>query len=175
MVKRVKATLYISEDKREEIRRSGMTLEEYFNKLYYTYKMYSMDKWGEGDIWIGNYRVCLLRAETLNLLLDEYEEKELLDMGRSTGEESRAIMKYYRNLEPVDRDSRLKMNENLNDFSGWGNFKMNNNTILIAKPIFTKPYFLQGYLESLLNLKLKLIESYPDRIAFKIEPETQVS
>lgn len=45
---------------------------------------------------------------------------------------------------------------------------MENEAIIITTPVFTKPHFIQGYLESLYELNLTVIESYPDRMAFKI-------
>ena len=169
MSKKIKATLFISDDKREEIRRTGLSLEDYFNRIYDTYKRFSMDKWEEGAFWIGLLRVCLLRVETLNLILDQFEDEDLLEVGRSAGHMRNSIMKYKSNLQPVDEESRRKILESIN-YCGWGNHNMKNNTIIITMPIFTKPYFIQGYLESLLNLKLTLIEAHPDRISFKIMP-----
>ena len=172
MVKKVKSTLFISEDKRKKIRDSGLTMEEYFNRLYETYERFSMDKWEEGSFWIGLFRVCMLRVETLNLILNQLEDEDLLKIGRSAGDMRNSIMKYNSNLEPVNEESRRKILESLNFFCGWGNHNMKKDTIIITMPIFTKPCFIQGYLESLLNLKLTLIESHPDRMAFKITHQT---
>ena len=49
MSKKVKATLYISTEKREKIKRSGLSLEEYCNKIYNAYENFHMDTWNNGS------------------------------------------------------------------------------------------------------------------------------
>jgi hypothetical protein len=60
--------------------------------------------------------------------------------------------------------------ERQNAFTGWGFYTLEEHMIIVTTPIFTKPYFLQGYLEGLLNLKLTILESVPDRFVYKIVP-----
>ena len=168
MAKKIKATLFISEDKREKIRRSGLSLEEYFNRLYDTYERFTMDKWIEGSYWIKIFRVGLICSETLNFILDHFDDETLLRIGREVGKNIQNCFKYGFDLEPVDDISQRKMVEQLSAISGWGNFALENGILIIKNPIFNKPFYLQGYLEGSLNLKLKLIESHPDRMAFNV-------
>jgi len=171
MVGKVKATLFISEEKREKIRNSGLSLEEYFDRLYEMHERFSMDKWNDGYFSLGYFRVCLLRAETLNLLLTHFGDKDLYKVGREVGEQLRStITNGFNHYIQLDDESKKEMISNLNRFSGWGHFNLENETIIITMPFFTKPFFIQGYIEGLLNVKLAIIESYPDRMAFKIAP-----
>lgn len=167
MAKRVKATLYISEDKREKIRRSGLSLEAYFNRLWEKHDRFCMDRWREGGFWIKDFRVCLIRAEAINFILDNLEEDSLGKIGREAGEKLRSTMEVGYDFR-LDDESKSKMVEYLNEFSGWGNFTLRKDAIIIKTPVFNKPHFIKGYLEGLFNLSLTLIESYPDRMAFKI-------
>ncbi|MCW3991433.1 MAG: hypothetical protein NWE79_01900 [Candidatus Bathyarchaeota archaeon] len=167
MVKKVKASLYISEDRREKIRRSGLSLEEYFNRLWEKHERFTMDKWNDGGFWINFYRVCFLRAETLNFIFDQFEEESLLKIGREVGERQRSTMEAGLVFN-TDEDSRLKMIEFMVDHCGWGHFTWENESIIITMPIFAKPHFIKGYLEGIFNIKLALIESYPNRIVFKV-------
>mgnify|MGYP001109532066 CR=1 FL=1 len=169
MAKKVKATLYIPEDVREKIRRTGLSLEEYFNRLYDKYEKLSLDKWRDGVFTIqGYFRVSLIRAETLNLILDKFEDEELVDLGRELGKKLRlSIQANFKHYFDSEDNFELEMMNHLNNYSGWGYFTLEKDTIVITMPIFTKPHLLQGYLEGLLNLTLTPVESYPDRITFK--------
>ena len=164
MAKKIKATLFISEDKREKIRRSGLSMEEYFNRLYEMHERLNMDRWVNGCFWIKYLRVCFLRAETLNLILDHLDDETLLKIGREAGKNHQNSLKY--GIDPLDDESPERMLEHLSAASGWGDFILDNGAIIILTPVFTKPFFLRGYLEGALNLKLTLIESHPDRMIF---------
>ena len=165
MVKKIKATLFISEDKRDKIRHSGLSLEEYFNRLYEMHERFDMDRWGEGRFWIKYFRVCLIRSETLNMILDNFDDKTLMEIGREAGENLQKSLRY--GFDQIV-ESKEKILEHLSAVSGWGDFILENEAIIVLTPVFTNSFFLQGYLESLLNLKLKLIESHPDRIVFNM-------
>ena len=167
-MKKVKATLYISEDKREAIRSSGLSLEEYFNRIYDTHQRFGMDRWDEGVFKAEYFRVCLLRAETLNSITDRFKDEEIYEVGKEIGEKFRYTWKnsLKHHFTSADRPERQMVNF-LNRFTGWGNFTFEGDTIIITQPVFNKPYFLQGYLEGLLNCKQTLVESLPDRLVFQ--------
>ena len=168
MMKKIKATLFISEDNRDKIRRSGLSLEKYFNRLYEMHERFDMDRWVEGHFWIRYFRVCFLMSETLNMILEHFDDEALMKLGREAGMDLQKGFKYGFDLEPVDDESREEILEFLSSIIGWGKFILENKAIIILDPLFTKPFFVQGYLEGALNLKLSLAESYPDRIVFKI-------
>ena len=168
MVKKIKATLFISEDKREKIRRSGLSLEEYFNRIYETHERFDMDRWTAGCFWMKYDRVCLLRSETLNRILDHFDDETLIKLGREVGEKLQKSLKYSFKLEAIDDEAQEKILEHLNAVTGWGNFILENRSIFILTPVFTNPFFIQGYIEGILNLELKLVESHPDRVTFNI-------
>ena len=167
-VKKIKSTLFISEDKREKIRRSGLTLEEYFKRLYEIHDRFDMDRWADGCFWLKYDRVCFLRSETLNMILDRFDDKTLMRIGREAGRNLQKSLKYGFDVEPVDDESRGKILEVFGAVTGWGNFILDNEAIIILTPVFTKPFFIQGYLEGALNLELMLVESHPDRMVFNI-------
>lgn len=170
MVSKVKSTLYIAEEKREKIRRSGLSMEEYINRLFEMYERLSMDKWRDGYFCIEYFRVCLLRAETLNVILDHFGDEDLYKVGRKVGEQLHLTITTVKHRINLDDEYKVKMIGYLNQFSGWGHFTLDDETIIITMPFFTKPFFVQGYIEGLLNAKLTIIESYPDRMTFKITP-----
>ena len=166
-MKKIKATLFISEDKREKIRRSGLSLEEYFNRLYETHERFDMDRWTEGHFWIKYFRFCFLRSETLNRILDHFDDETLMKLGREVGENLQKNLKYSLR-EAVDDTPQEEILEHLSMIKGWGNFILDDGAIIVLTPVFTKPSFIQGYLEGVLNLELILVESHPDRMVFNI-------
>lgn len=171
MAKKVKSTLYIAEDKREKIRCSGLSLEEYINRMYEMYEKFCLDKWNDGYFRIKYFRVCFLRAETLNLILDHLEDETLLEIGREVGEKLRLTVEdsFKHRVHSMKESEMIEDHlKYLNDFRGWGCFTLENEMIIITMPIFTKPYLIQGYLEGILNHKLTVIEAYPNRMSFKI-------
>lgn len=168
MAKKIKATLFISDDKRDKIRHSGLTLEEYFKRLFEIHERFTTDRWTEGCFWIKSFRVCFLRSETLNMLLERFDDDTLLRIGREAGEKLQNSLKYGFDLEPVDDESREKIFEHFGAVSGWGKFILDDWAIIILTPVFTRPFFIQGYLEGALNLELMLVESQPDRMVFNI-------
>jgi len=173
MGKKVKSTLYISEDKREKIRRSGLSMEEYCNRLFEMYERFSMDKWKDGIFCIEYFRVCMLRAETLNLILDHFDDESLYKTGIDVGKQLRsALERGFKHHIKIDDEFKTKMIDYFNQFSGWGYFTLENDMIIITMPLFTKPYFIQGYIEGLMNAKLTLIEAHPDRMCFQISNYT---
>ena len=166
--KKVKATLYISEDKREMIRRSGRSLEEYFNHLYEDHVRFSMDKWSDGAFWVGYLRVCLFRAETVNMIISRLENDAVVDVGFKVGMDEKTYVMFDCDLEPVDDESRLRMLERVNSLYGWGLFTLRNSVVIVSQPVFSGHYFFQGFLEGYLDLELHPLESFPDRLTFQV-------
>ena len=140
--KKVKTTLFVSKDVREKIKKTGLSLEEYFEKIFKQHEMFSMEKWKDGVFTTGFIRICLLRSETINLILDQINEDRLLKVAREIGSSMRQVGKTYLDIETteelLDAENRL---------SGWGLFSIVKNTIVINRPITHKTRFLQGYLE----------------------------
>ena len=46
--KKVKSTLYITKDKREKIRQSGLSIEEYCNRLFEIQEKFNVANWKDG-------------------------------------------------------------------------------------------------------------------------------
>jgi len=70
--------------------------------------------------------------------------------------------------EKLEELSKTRFVEHLNTYSGWGKFTLNKDTIIITAPIFTKPHFLQGFLEGTLNLNLTTLETNQTRTILTI-------
>lgn len=102
------------------------------------------------------------------MLLERFDDDTLLRIGREAGEKLQNSLKYGFDLEPVDDESREKIFEHFGAVSGWGKFILDDWAIIILTPVFTRPFFIQGYLEGALNLELMLVESQPDRMVFNI-------
>jgi hypothetical protein len=170
MGKKVKATLFISEEKREKIKRSGLSLEEYCDKIYDAYENFRMETWENGCFMMDHFRVTLLRAETLNSILNNIEDNKQHDLGKELGGKLQLTLREgFKQTFNAGEDFSRKMIDYLNAYSGWGLFSQDKGTVIITMPIFTKPHFIQGYLEGLFNIELTVVESLPDRMIFTIK------
>lgn len=167
MKERIKATLFISRDKREKIRKTGLSLEEYFNRLYDMFELFSMDEWSEGCFWIKYIRHCLIQADTFNLILNHFDDETLSSIGREVGENVKKT--YQHAFYNGPSDDVVNLLKKISLLNGWGSFIVKNNVIAVKNPVFNKTSFLQGYLEGILQLELKLNEAHPDRAVFKIQ------
>ena len=166
---KVKTTLFLSEEDRETVRRSGKTVEHFFGELMRLYRLLTMDRWSEGSFYHGYIRVCFLRAETLNYLLENSKFEDLRSVGREHGEKMLLAFKYAFDWEVADPKNRERLTQTFNMRIGWGQVRLNKHTVVVENPIFSKPDFLMGYLEALLNLDLELAEAYNDRHVFLIK------
>lgn len=169
MREKIKATLFISRDKREKIRKTGLSLEEFFNRFYDMFELYSMDEWSDGCFWIKYIRHCLIQADTFNFILDHFDDETLSRIGREVGENVKKAYQQVFHAEPLNYP--LNLLKNLSLLSGWGSFILENNVVAVKNPVFKKMSFLHGYLEGILQLELKLDEAHPDRAVFKIQDQ----
>jgi len=168
--RKVRATLFLSEDRRENIRNSGLSLEEFFNRVMDRYEYYSLDKWEEGSFWINQYRVGLFMSETINYCFSQFEDRKLYEAGQEMGRMARVSLRYEEG-EVIKQASTQHILDDLNKLFGWGYFTAENDRIVMTNPIFSSPYFIYGFLEGLLRIKLNIVESFSSRIMFDIQKE----
>ena len=170
--KKLKTTLIIPETIREEIKKSGMSIEDYFTTLYNTYKRYNIDNWREGCYWLKTTRVAFIKADTFNGILNKFDDNTQIDLGRELGKKAQVGLKYNYSIEDNSIESQKMMLSIFSKQIGWGQFLWQNNNIMIKLTIFKNHSFIQGYLEGILNLELIPIELNPDLIVFKIRQKT---
>jgi len=168
---KVKTTLFLSEEDRETVRRSGKTVEHFFGELMSLYRLLTMDRWSEGVFYHGYIRVCFLRAENLNFLIENLKIEDLRSVGRKVGEKTFPVAKHYLGWDSRDPKNRQRFVQAFNMVLGWGRLQSGDHMIVVEKPIINKPEFLMGYLEAVLNLDLEWVEAYPDRQVFLIKDE----
>jgi GAF domain len=168
--RKVRATLFLSEERRKNIRNSGLSLEEFFNRVMDRYEYYSLDKWEEGSFWINQYRVGLFMSETINFCFSQFEDRKLYEAGQEMGRMSRVSLRYEEN-DVTEQASTQRILDDLNNLFGWGYFTVENDKIVLTNPIFSSPYFIYGFLEGLLKIKLNIVESFSSRIMFDVQKE----
>jgi hypothetical protein len=170
--KKLKTTLIIPETIREEIKKSGMSIEDYFAMLYDVYKRYSIADWKEGCYWLKTTRIALIKTDTFNGILTKFDEEAQVNLGRELGKKAQVGLKYNYDIEDDTIESKKTMLSIFSKQIGWGQFIWQNNNILIKLPIFKGHSFIQGYLEGILDLELTPMELNPDLIVFKISQKT---
>jgi hypothetical protein len=128
-----------------------------------------MDKWSEGSFYRDHMRVCCVRAETINFLIENLKFEDLRSVAKNLAEQALVSSKIVFDWELTSPENREKVIKMFNLRSGWGKVRLVNSSIVVENPLLNKPEFLMGYLEGLLGLDLELIEAYPDRNVFQIK------
>jgi len=165
---RVKASLYLSDEVREKIRATGLTLEDYFNRMYKTYTSFDMDRWVEGAFWKQYFRVAVFTSETLNSVLGRLDDDAQYRAGLEAGTDVRTGASIRENVTPEELP-REDLIRDFNDYCGWGKLIMRNESaIMITQPFFEKPHFAKGYLEGMLGIKLQIVEASHTRVTYRV-------
>jgi hypothetical protein len=97
----------------------------------------------------------------------------MYDEGLEMGRMARISLRY----EESDLEEQIlhtNILEDMNQMFGWGYFTAEDNQIYLTKPIFTSPYFIYGFLEGVMKIKLNIVESYSNRIVFDIQNEAEI-
>lgn len=120
-------------------------------------------------------RVCVVRVDTLNFLLSELKISSY-KAGLHVGFMAAKVLK-KRGIEPSHQKNWSKVLREKSRYAGWGKISTTtNNEIVVHQPCLNVK-FLQGYLEGLLGVRLKIIKndqvSQIYRIISKNIPEGQ--
>jgi hypothetical protein len=166
--KKVKATLFLPKKRRDMIRESGLSVEKFFDRVLDKYDYYSIDNWDNGIFWIQKYRVGVFLADTINYCFSLFEDRKIYEAGQEMGRRARITLKYEEG-DSERNNSISKIMEDLNSLFGWGSFSVEDNTIVLRQPLFTSPYFIYGFLETLLKETLNIVESTNNRIVFELQ------
>ncbi|TXT55812.1 MAG: hypothetical protein BAJATHORv1_30195 [Candidatus Thorarchaeota archaeon] len=126
-------------------------------------------KWTERGIYIDSFRI-ILESETLSsLFFSKLTPTDQYELGRTAGSQApfADVVRLFHGEDPTDPDTRELVFTLLQE-NGWGSFNLRDDLIVIASPFYPPP-FIQGYLETLLDVKLELMgTNVKDNVALKI-------
>ncbi len=123
---------------------------DFITEMYNTHPIW---KWKNGFFEGPEARVCVLRTESLNLLLEMMGEKSL-KAGKLIATKLRSLMPKEvissNNLEPLISE--------FNKRTGFGFARLKDGNIELMNPAIEDHNFLMGYIEGLLGIKINKIE-----------------
>jgi len=150
----------------EKVARSRAQLIEDAVKWYLDF---SVNKWGERGIYVNDVRV-LLEPETISsVFFSTLTPGNQYDLGKTAGSQAPIadVVKIDHGCDPTDPTCRNLVLGLLQD-AGWGSIRVQDNIIVIGSPFYPAS-FLKGYLESLMKIKLDIIETnVKENVALRI-------
>ena len=179
--KKIKTTLYLSEEHYRhaaELIKSGVAkdLRSLIEKLLDLDRYTGIAGWSEGIFYYGPRRIGIITQETFSGILQSLEPEKKYLVGKDVGYKSRITMSFLAPppegaaLNSKDEASRLLLE--LSRRSGWGNFRIHGNILIMFNPLVAEAEFIRGYLEGYLNGlidgELEVIEVYASRLTYRI-------
>jgi len=135
------------------------------------YLEFTVHKWNERGIYVNAMRVLLQPEALSSLFFSTLTPSDQNELGETAGSQSPIadVVKIFHNADPHDESNRTLVLKLLED-SGWGSLKFRGtDMIVVGSPFYPAP-FMKGYLETLLKVKLELVETnVKETVAFKIK------
>jgi hypothetical protein len=129
----------------------------------------SVHKWSDRGIYVNSCRVAL-ESETLSsLFFSKLTPSEQYELGITAGSQAPVAdaVTLLHGRDPRDESSRSLVLSLLQD-NGWGAVSYRDDLIIFSSPFYPAS-FVKGYLESLLRVKLEIVEtSVKENAAFRI-------
>ena len=133
------------------------------------YLDFSVNKWGERGIYVNDVRV-LFEPETISsIFFSTLTPNDQYELGKTAGKQAPVadVVRINHSSDPRDPKSRDLVLRLLQE-AGWGSIRLQEDKIVIGSPFYPGA-FLRGYLESLLDTKLEIIETnVKETVALKI-------
>ena len=133
------------------------------------YLDFTVHKWNPRGLYLDSIRVALESEALLSLFFSKLTPIEQYEFGKTAGNKApiEDVVKIFYGKDVKAPSSRELIWRLLED-KGWGSIRQQDNLLLIENPIYS-PSFLQGYFESLLGVKLKVVETHvKDNVVFTI-------
>ncbi|MHA1960555.1 MAG: ribbon-helix-helix domain-containing protein [Candidatus Thorarchaeota archaeon] len=134
------------------------------------YLDFTVHKWNERGVYWNAIRMILSSESLSSLFFSTLTPNDQYELGITAGSQAPIadVMKIFHRKDPTKKESHAFVMTMLQN-SGWGEVRMQDKMIVIGSP-FYPAQFSRGYLESLLGLKLELVETnVKDNIALQIK------
>ncbi len=150
----------------DKVARSRAQLIENAVKWYLDF---SVNKWGERGIYVNDVRV-LLEPETISsVFFSTLTPSDQYDLGKTAGKQAPIadVVKINHGCDPTMPSCRNLVFKLLQD-AGWGSIRVQDDIIMLGSPFYPAS-FLKGYLESLMKIKLDIVETnVKENVALRI-------
>ncbi|MCK5151608.1 MAG: ribbon-helix-helix protein, CopG family [Candidatus Thorarchaeota archaeon] len=123
------------------------------------YLDFSVNKWGERGLYVNDVRV-LLEPETISsVFFSTLTPNDQYELGKTSGKQAPIadVVRIIHGQDPTEPASRQLVFKLLQE-AGWGSIRLQDDKIVIGSPFYPGA-FIRGYLESLLDSNLDIIET----------------
>ncbi len=131
---------------------------------------FTVFRWNERGIYVNTSRSAFESESMSSLFFSTLTPAGQYELGQTAGSQSPIgdVVRLHHGLNPTDASSRSIVLRLLQD-NGWGSISYNEHgLIVIGGPFYPAP-FIRGYLESLLKVKLEVVEtSVKENVALQI-------
>ncbi|MHA1637513.1 MAG: ribbon-helix-helix domain-containing protein [Candidatus Thorarchaeota archaeon] len=134
------------------------------------YLDFTVNKWNERGIYVNDMRVLLHTESLSSLFFSQLTPADQYELGKTSGKQAPIadVIKLFHGKDPQDESTRDLVLEML-QIAGWGSFKIRDRSLIVIGSPFYPPSYLKGFLESLLGVKLDLMETnVKETVALKI-------
>jgi hypothetical protein len=132
---------------------------------------FTVHKWNERGVYVNSFR-AVFESETLSsLFFSKLTPTDQYELGETAGSQAPIAdaVRLFHGGDPTDAGSRNLVLKLLQE-NGWGSITLNDDLIVIGSPFYPAP-FMRGYLESLLKVKLEVVEELvsKENVALRIK------
>ncbi|MFW9975369.1 MAG: ribbon-helix-helix domain-containing protein [Candidatus Thorarchaeota archaeon] len=120
---------------------------------------FTVHKWNERGVYVSSFR-AVFESETLSsLFFSKFTPTDQYEFGETAGSQSPIadVVRLFYGSDPTREENRELVLKLLQE-NGWGSITLNDDLIVIGSPFYPAP-FIRGYLESLLKVKLDVVET----------------
>jgi len=131
---------------------------------------FTVHKWNERGVYVNSFR-AVFESETLSsLFFSKLTPTDQYELGETAGSQAPVadVVRLFYGGDPKDAESRDLVLRLLQE-NGWGSITLNEDLIVIGSPFYPAP-FIRGYLESLLKVKMDVVETTSkENVALRIK------
>jgi Arc/MetJ-type ribon-helix-helix transcriptional regulator len=131
---------------------------------------FTVHKWNERGVYVNSFR-AVFESETLSsLFFSKLTPTDQYELGETAGSQAPIadVVRLFYGGDPTDEGSRDLVFKLLQE-NGWGSITLNEGLVVIASPFYPAP-FIRGYLESLLKVKMEVVETTSkENVALRIK------
>lgn len=121
---------------------------------------FTVFRWNERGIYVNTSRSAFESEAMSSLFFSKLTPSDQYELGTTAGSQAPVgdVVRLFHGADPTDEGSRELVLRLLQD-NGWGSISHNESgLIVIGTPFYPAP-FIRGYLESLLKVKLDVVET----------------